>query len=266
MLHPIPQYLTVSHNAMLYFLLQRRAHTRTSTQRWPILAAPDLAVRVRFVWSIDASARTQTTAKTTFVSLVCGFQEYVWAHTSHKYLLLSLLILSYCENMPLLLLFLISLYCDERKACVCKICIQESSPEVSSYWFIVLADHPWIFFHKQLGCPMGEVLTHLVPHNSFVRLPTVTNRQLQCQRVCKCGHHNLLHKCKDMACTEEAHCLLGSGRIQGEYRVTHMPNTGLLQGDKQATYILDEFSDTQAIYRMNTGVLRSTGWNIGGFG
>ncbi|ELT93237.1 hypothetical protein CAPTEDRAFT_32393, partial [Capitella teleta] len=63
------------------------------------------------------------------------------------------------------------------------------------------------------GCAMGEVLSHLVPHKSYVRLPKATDRQLQCHRVCKCGHHNMLHKCSEMECQEERACVVSYNRI-----------------------------------------------------
>ena len=76
-----------------------------------------------------------------------------------------------------------------------------------------------------VGCPMGELLTQLVPRGAYVRIPIAndTRRSTQCYRVCKCGGHNLLHHCRDMGCIRADQCQLNYGMIQGRpslyYRV-----------------------------------------------
>jgi len=68
-----------------------------------------------------------------------------------------------------------------------------------------------------VGCPMGELLTQLVPRGAYVRIPIAndTRRSTQCYRVCKCGGHNLLHHCRDMGCIRADQCQLNYGMIQG---------------------------------------------------
>ena len=64
---------------------------------------------------------------------------------------------------------------------------------------------------------MGEVSTYLVPRGSFVQVP-VASGHLNCQRVCRCGHHNVLEHCVNIEpCTRRDSCLQGRGQvIRGE--------------------------------------------------
>ena len=65
---------------------------------------------------------------------------------------------------------------------------------------------------------MGEVSSYLVAQNSYVRLPIGDTRNNY--RVCKCGHHGMLSKCRDMERIETDSCLLGSGRIHGTCNIS----------------------------------------------
>ena len=66
---------------------------------------------------------------------------------------------------------------------------------------------------------MGELLTQLVPHDAYVRIPVATDsspgRSTQCYRVCRCGRHNLLHQCREIGCTAHDQCQLRYGMILG---------------------------------------------------
>ncbi len=75
-------------------------------------------------------------------------------------------------------------------------------------------------FFPPTACPMGEVSSYLVAHNSYVRLPVggVASGRF---RVCKCGHDAMLTKCHNMERIGLDSCLLPSGRIHGESRAPH---------------------------------------------
>jgi len=65
---------------------------------------------------------------------------------------------------------------------------------------------------------MGELLTQLVPHGAYVRIPVTDHSEAgssECHRVCKCGRHNLLHQCRDVGCIANYQCQLQYGMIQG---------------------------------------------------
>jgi len=65
---------------------------------------------------------------------------------------------------------------------------------------------------------MGELLTQLVPLGAYVRIPVTDDSDAsssECYRVCKCGRHNLLHRCRYIGCIASHQCQLHYGMIQG---------------------------------------------------
>jgi len=68
------------------------------------------------------------------------------------------------------------------------------------------------------GCPMGEVVTQLVPYNSYVKIPKapLDGSTDDCYVMCRCGQHGRVYQCtENVICVKKdaKQCLLKSGMI-----------------------------------------------------
>lgn len=61
------------------------------------------------------------------------------------------------------------------------------------------------------GCKLGEVSKYLVPDGTYVRIPTTTNNQKECLKICKCNKGKI-EDCDPLPCLQNNGCLMQASR------------------------------------------------------
>lgn len=123
---------------------------------------------------------------------------HVWLHTPQSFLEGT----KYnCELMILIWL--------------CKVILLRGSIIFVFIWVLNLCCHV-------TGCPMGEVVTQLVPYNSYVKIPKapLDGSTDDCYVMCRCGQHGRVYQCtENVICVKKdaKQCLLKSGMIHSQF-------------------------------------------------